>query len=87
MYQNIFIDRKNNLIHLWDDERGKLEFPLDSIKYAYRKKNEGTYKSLYGDSLEKVYKFNPRDPSLFESNQSRISNASWSQSQVGYGFI
>jgi DNA polymerase elongation subunit (family B) len=68
MYQNIFIDRKNNLIHLWDDERGKLEFPLDSIKYAYRKKNEGTYKSLYGDSLEKVYKFNPRDPSLFESD-------------------
>ncbi len=68
MYQNIFIDRKNELIHLWDDQRGKVEFPLDSVKYAYRKKKSGSYKSLYGDDLEKIYKFNPRDPSLFESD-------------------
>ena len=26
------------------------------------------YRSIYGDKLEKVYKFNPKDPSLFESD-------------------
>jgi len=66
MYQNIFIDRKDNQVHLWDDEKGYLKFPFRN--YAYRKNSSGTYTSVYGDKLEKVYNFNPRDPSLFESD-------------------
>ena len=68
MYQNIFIDRKSELIHVWDDKVGKIEVPLKTVKYAYRKNDNGIYKSIYGDSLEKTYTFSPNDPSLFESD-------------------
>ena len=66
MYQNIFISKKDNTVHLWDDKRGYVKFPYQP--YAYRKRNGGMYKSIYGDELEKVYKFSPKDPSLFESD-------------------
>jgi len=66
MYQNIFIDKKDNTVHLWDDEKGYVTFPFRN--YAYRKNPSGTYRSIYGDKLEKIYNFNPRDPSLFESD-------------------
>ena len=66
MYQNIFIDKKNNNVHLWDDTNGYVKFPYQP--YAYRKRDGGMYKSIYGDELEKVYKFSQKDPSLFESD-------------------
>jgi DNA polymerase elongation subunit (family B) len=66
MYQNIFIDKKENITYLWDDVKGLLKFPFRN--YAYRKSSNGTYRSIYGDKLEKIYNFNPRDPSLFESD-------------------
>ena len=64
MYQNIFVDKKENTVHLWDDEKGYVTFPFRN--YAYRKSSNGTYRSIYGDKLEKIYNFNPRDPSLIE---------------------
>ena len=66
MYQNIFVDKKENVVHLWDDEKGYVTFPFRN--YAYRKSPNGIYRSIYGDKLEKIYNFNPRDPSLFESD-------------------
>ena len=66
MYQNIFVDKKENIVHLWDDEKGYVTFPFRH--YAYRKSPNGIYRSIYGDKLEKIYNFNPRDPSLFESD-------------------
>jgi DNA polymerase elongation subunit (family B) len=66
MYQNIFIDKKENIVYLWDDVKGLLKFPFRN--YAYRKNPNGIYRSIYGDKLEKIYNFNPRDPSLFESD-------------------
>jgi len=66
MYQNIFISKKDNTVHLWDDEKGYVKFPYQP--YAYRKRKGGMYKSIYGDELEKVYKFSQKDPSLFESD-------------------
>ena len=68
IYQNIFIDKKNEKIHLWDDIKGYIELPLSSIRYAYRRQAGGKYKSLYGDELEKIYNFDEHDPSLFESD-------------------
>ena len=66
MYQNIFFDKKTNTCHLWDDKQGYTNFVFRP--YAYRKRKGGKYKSIFGDELEKVYSFNPRDPSLFESD-------------------
>ena len=66
MYQNIFISKKDSTVHLWDDMKGYVKFPYQP--YAYRKRKGGMYKSIYGDELEKVYKFSQKDPSLFESD-------------------
>jgi DNA polymerase elongation subunit (family B) len=66
MYQNIFVSKKDNIIHLWDDKKGYVTIPYRP--YAYRKREGGMYRSIYGDELEKVYKFSPKDPSLFESD-------------------
>ena len=70
MYQSIYIDRKRNVACVWDDEQGLLQIPLDKANYAYRKKPGGKYKSLHGDELERIYKFSPKDPTLFESDVS-----------------
>ena len=67
MYQNIFFDRRNNTIHLWDDSNGYVNFEYKP--YAYKKKVGGDYKSIFGDELEKVHDFNDRyTAGLFESD-------------------
>jgi DNA polymerase elongation subunit (family B) len=66
MYQNIFIDKKTNTVHLWDDQQGYTSFPYP--RYAYKKKSGGRYKSIYGDELARVTTFNENDPELFESD-------------------
>ena len=66
MYQNIYIDKKTETVHLWDDQKGYVTFPMP--KYAYRKKTGGRYRSVYGDELEKVTNFNRNDPSIFEGD-------------------
>ena len=70
MYINIFHDRKNETIFLWDDVKGMIEIPFSKFRYAYRRQKGGIYKSLYGDELEKITAFDDRDPSLFESDVS-----------------
>jgi DNA polymerase elongation subunit (family B) len=54
------------LIHIWDDQVGYRVFPYN--RYAYEKDNNGQYISLYGDKLNKIYKFRRDDPNLFESD-------------------
>jgi len=66
MYQNIHVDKKTKMVHLWDDEKGYITFPFKP--YAYRKREGGMYRSLYGDELEKITNFSRKDPSLFESD-------------------
>lgn len=68
MYQNIFVDKKEWTVHLWDDVHGYTQFPYP--RYAYIRKPKGQFKSLYGDELEKVYSYDERDPNLFESDVS-----------------
>jgi DNA polymerase elongation subunit (family B) len=68
MYQNIFVNKKDWVVHLWDDTKGYASFPYP--RYAYRRCPGGKYKSLYGDELEKVTNFDERDPSLFEADVS-----------------
>ena len=67
MYQNIFLERQRNLIHLWDDTLGYRTFPYK--KYAYVKDPNGEYTSMYGDRLTKIYKWDKDDgEELFESD-------------------
>jgi DNA polymerase elongation subunit (family B) len=66
MYQAIFYDRKANFVHVWDDQNGYAR--VKYVPYAYKKKKGGKYKSIYGQELERVEKFNPRDSSLLESD-------------------
>ncbi len=66
MYHAIYADRKTSTIHLWDDIHGYTSFKDEP--YAYRKSRNGKYKSIFGDSLERITKFNFRDPSLFSSD-------------------
>jgi DNA polymerase elongation subunit (family B) len=68
MYQAIYVNRRMEIVHLWDDKYGKLEFPLDSIRFAYRRKEGGEFKSLYGDELEEISHYQDGDPTLFESD-------------------
>jgi DNA polymerase elongation subunit (family B) len=67
MYQNIFYERGRNLIHLWDDQSGYTTFPYR--KYAYRKDPYGQYRSMYGDKLERVSRWEKDEAEdLFEAD-------------------
>lgn len=66
MYQNIFVDKKEWTVYLWDDVKGMAKFPYP--RYAYRRSPTGTYKSLYGDTLERVTNYGDQDPDMFESD-------------------
>jgi hypothetical protein len=50
MYQNIFYERAQNLIHLWDDKNGYQTFPYR--KYAYKKDPYGQHTSMHTFGME-----------------------------------
>ena len=66
MYQAIYHNRKTGNIHLWDDHNGATTFKY--VPYAYKRKSNGKYKSIYGDTLEKTTKFYRGEDGLFESD-------------------
>jgi len=67
MYQNIYYERQKNLIHLWDDTNGYQTFPYR--KYAYVKDQYGEHRSMYGDKLRKISKWEKDESAdLFESD-------------------
>ena len=53
---------------MWDSDKGHVDFPLEAIRFAYRKKAGGSFRSLYGEELEEVMYYNDNDRSLFESD-------------------
>lgn len=69
MYKNLYNDRKNSRIVIWDDKLSEPAIiPHARLQYAYRKSPTGTYKSMFGDTLERTTYVNPKDASLFESD-------------------
>ena len=66
MYQNIYFDNKKQRVHIWDDKKGY--YCITYKRYAYVKNRAGTYVSLYGDKLKKVFKYDSDTPNLFESD-------------------
>jgi DNA polymerase elongation subunit (family B) len=65
-YQAIYTDKKTSTVHLWDDMHGYVNFKFKP--YAFRKARDGKYTSIYGDKLERIERYNPKDPKLFESD-------------------
>ena len=68
MYQNVYVDRKEKRVYLWDDMQGLITTPYKP--YAYRLSETGTYRSIYGDKLEKITRYRYDDDELFESDVS-----------------
>ncbi len=67
MYKNIYYERQKNLIHLWDDTSGYQTMPYR--KYAYKKDPYGQHKSMYGDKLTRISKWEKDEAEdLFESD-------------------
>lgn len=66
MYQNIFVNKKDHTVYLWDDKKGLVTFK--NKPYAYKKSPNGMYRSMYGDKLEKVTRYRYEDTGLFESD-------------------
>ena len=66
MYQNIFVNKKDHTIYLWDDKKGLVTYK--NKPYAYKKSPNGMYRSMYGDKLEKVTRYRYEDTGLFESD-------------------
>jgi DNA polymerase elongation subunit (family B) len=66
MYQNISYDKKNNIMHVFDDELGHQKFPFQP--YAYLPDSEGEYKSLDGVKLTRVMGNHKDNPKAYESD-------------------
>jgi len=71
MYQTSYFNKKTQIVHLWDDEKGYLKIPYQP--YAYQKNKTGKYISLYGDKLEKITEFSKNDKTLFESDVNPVT--------------
>ena len=59
MYQNICYQRSKNIVHVFDDKNGHLQFPYK--KYAYKKNAHGRFVALDGSKLDKVTDWDESD--------------------------
>ena len=66
MYQSIGYDRKNGIMHVWDDEIGHQKFPFQP--YAYLPAADGDYQSLDGTKLTRVAGNHKDNPKSYESD-------------------
>ncbi|CAB4155264.1 PolB DNA polymerase elongation subunit (family B) [uncultured Caudovirales phage] len=65
-YQSIGYDKKNGIMHIWDDELGHQKFPFKP--YGYLPNPTGQYQSLDGTRLEKVMGNCRDNPKSYESD-------------------
>jgi DNA polymerase elongation subunit (family B) len=56
---------------LWDDKLGYQKFPYSSFNYAYKLDPNGTYRSLHGQRVSKVRKWNRDDFTVIEADLPR----------------
>ena len=54
MYQNIYVDKFNQKVHLWDDQEGYIQLPLRQFSYGYTKDPRGLKKAIDGKSVRKI---------------------------------
>jgi DNA polymerase elongation subunit (family B) len=65
-YTSIGHDKKNGIIHVWDDELGHQKFPFQP--YGYLPDPSGQYQSLDGTKLKKVAGNHRDNPKSYESD-------------------
>lgn len=61
MYQNIWVDRKNKIIHVWDDKKGYFTENVSKYDYGYVQNPGGSKKSIFGESVTTINKFEARN--------------------------
>jgi len=54
MYQNIYVDKFNQRVHLWDDQEGYIQLPLRQYSYGYTKDPRGNKKAIDGKTVRKI---------------------------------
>ena len=59
MYKNVYYNREQNEVIVWDDKKGRLNFKYK--KYAYIKAPNGKFTALDGNRVEKVYTWDTAD--------------------------
>lgn len=64
MYKNIYIEKKKNIVHLWDSKKGYITFPYQ--KYAYVTNPNGDLKTIYGERVQKTFDLDGNRETYFE---------------------
>lgn len=59
MYQSIYYNRKSGVVHLWDDEKGHLQFQYKP--YAYKVDSSGEFTTIDGKRVRRVGKWSKED--------------------------
>jgi DNA polymerase elongation subunit (family B) len=72
MYQNVYFEKNEDLMHVWDDERGY--YTKKYRRYAYVKDGNGSYESIYGERLKRINYWNKEDNlQLYESDVNEVT--------------
>ena len=72
MYQNVYFEKNQNLIHCWDDKKGY--FTKKYRRYAYVRDGNGSHESIYGERLKKLNYWRHEDNlKLYESDVNEVT--------------
>ena len=55
MYQNIYVDREEHLVYIWDDSTGMTTLPTKSFNYCWTPDKNGTHLTMFGKRVAKKY--------------------------------
>ena len=72
MYQNIYYEKNDGIIHCWDSKKGY--YTSKYRNYAYVKDGNGSYESIHGERLKKINFWNKEDNlKLYESDVNEVT--------------
>ena len=72
MYQNVYYEKNQNIIHCWDDKKGY--FTKKYRRYAYVRDGNGSHESIYGERLKKLTYWTREDNlKLYESDVNEVT--------------
>ena len=72
MYQNVYYEKENGIIHCWDDQKGY--FTSKYRRYAYVRDGDGAFTSIHGERLKKINFWKQEDNlKLYESDVNEMT--------------
>ena len=72
MYQNVYYEKENGIIHCWDDQKGY--FTSKYRRYAYVRDGNGSFTSIHGERLKKINFWKQEDNlKLYESDVNEMT--------------